>query len=314
MKRPRQKTPKKSPRKLVIKTPKKFTRKTPRKTPKKTPRKTPRKSRKIIKLSEPIRNDVEKIVKKSGYSLIKTALITASVAALLAAGANKYNINSITEMVVPYVDNDLPQVDIHGIINNLPLNFPEVNIDKFHDILNKVNASDISSIASKNIKDKVKNIKSFEKPTLMDLLNKKIKLESGDTVYVVIPAHFNKNRAYIEKKLIHVNEYVKNEKKYLEDYFVDKINFAFNPEIVIKKEPYTYKGSIYQTENMSENFYRGTSSVGDSRDADSIDNYFKNKKYSVPENYDVDAFLKKYRKFKYTPEQYINSIRKFKKL
>ena len=261
--------------------------KSPRKSLKKAPNKSKKRSldkksfhkkyikkylkkHKILKLAEPIRQDVEKIVKKSGYSLIKTALITAAVAALIAAGADKYNIKSITNMVVPYIGNNLPQVDVHGIINVTVQNFPEVNVNKFHDILSNVDSTEISSIASKNIKESIKYLRSIEKPTLMGLLtHKTIKLDSDDIVYVVIPSHFNKNRELIKKELIPINDYMKNEEKYI-GYF----DPSFNPEIVIKKTSYRYEGYIYE-KNIPQNLYKGTSSAI---------------KYNIPNNYSVDDF------------------------
>ena len=273
-------------------------RKSPKKSPKKYSKKKTKKSsvkkHRIIKLVEPIREDVEKIVKKSGYGFIKTALVTAAVAALIAAGANKYDIDPITKMVAPYVDNNLPQVDIHGIINTTVQNFPEVNVDKFHNILSKVDSTDISSIASKNMKDSVKNIKSFEKPTLRDLLiYKTIKLEPGDKVFIVIPAYNNK-----ERQLIPIDNYMKNEAKYWEG-FEDNLELTLNPEIVIKKAPLRYEGPYYgnRYENIAENLYRGTSNY--IRNEENFDKFFKTKKVSPKP------------KKEYTLEEYIQSIRKF---
>ena len=272
------------------KSPKKYSKKYSKKS-----RKSPVKKHRIIKLSEPIREDVERIVKNSGYGFIKTALVTATVAALIYAGADKYNIKPITNMVVPYVDNNLPQVDIHGIINNTMRNFPEVNVDKFHDILSKVDMIDIGNIASKNLKNSIKYVKRVEKPTLSDLLiYKTIKIESGDKVFVVIPAHNNK-----ERRLIPINDYMKDEAKYWEG-FGDNLELTLNPEIVIKKAPLRYEGSYYENkyENIPSNLYKGSSNY--LRNEENFDKFFKTKQQVPPEP-----------KKKYTIEEYIKSIRKF---
>ena len=93
---------------------------------------------------------------------------------------------------------------------------------------------------------------------------KTIKIESGDKVFVVIPAHNNK-----ERRLIPINDYMKNEEKYI-GYF----DPSFNPEIVIKKTSYRYEGYIYE-KNIPQNLYKGTSSAI---------------KYNIPNNYSVDDF------------------------
>ena len=133
--------------------------KSPKKYSKKYKKKSQVKKHNIIKLAEPIREDVEKIVKNSGYGFIKTALITATVAALLYAGANKYDIKPITKMVAPHVvnvvDNKEPQVNMNEIINKTVKEYPEANVVDALTVLSKVNSTDIINIPSNSVLSKV---------------------------------------------------------------------------------------------------------------------------------------------------------------
>ena len=138
---------------------KKSQEKSHKKYSKKYKKKSQVKKHNIIKLAEPIREDVEKIVKNSGYGFIKTALITATVAALLYAGANKYDIKPITKMVAPHVvnvvDNKSPQVNMNEIINKTVEKFPEANVVNALTVLSKVDSTDIINIARDSVLSKV---------------------------------------------------------------------------------------------------------------------------------------------------------------
>ena len=220
---------KKSPRSR-----KKYPKKSKKKYSKKSKKKSPVKKHRIIKLVEPIRHDVEKIVKSYGksYGVVKTALVIAAVAALIGAGADYYNIKPITDMVVPYVDNNLPQIDIHGIINNTVQNFPEVNVDKFHNILSKVDSTDISSIASKNIKDSFKNVKSIENPP-------HYRYEG--------PYYENKYENIAENLYRGTNSYIRNEENF-DKFFKTKQQVPPKP-----KKEYTLEEYIQSIRKFNDN-------------------------------------------------------------